>query len=210
MLVSLVAAGILAAPLPVRELQPAPDDYPAIYFRSDKSAAALIELVITPEGTIAKCRELKIFGDKVFASDLCRLFKPRSWTAAIDEKGEPTSGIVRTLLRFFIPETPAGDNIASLAQGPDVELTVEHLPEPLKGHLDVKLSLAVGPSGAISACEPRPDQKLPLGVSEVACAEASRSIFNRASLPTDTPPSFVIEQMVRFVAEKPTVSAKSP
>ena len=200
----LITAGVLAAPLPVPTRQAGPADYPTRYLQAERSAAAIIEIIIDPDGRIAQCREIEAFGDVKFAHEFCTLQKSSRWRAAVDESGKPTYGLVRTLFRMFIPNSPQGDEIARLAQLPELELTVNRLPAAADDHLDIKISLQVDASGTVTNCEPRPDQAVPRNFAAEACAQANQLKFGIVRLGNTPLPGFVIEQKVRFVKQSTT------
>lgn len=198
---SMLAAGLLAAPLPNPNMQIGPSNYPANYLRDEKSAAAVIEIIVTPDGKVAKCRELKTFGDEKFSNELCKLQNSRAWRRALDENGQPIYGVVRTLFRMFVPGTQQGNYIAHLAQEPDVELTVNRLPTPIANYLDVRVSLKVDASGVVTNCEARAEPAISANYARIACVQAHQLKFDRVLVEGVALPGFVIEQKVRFMAE---------
>lgn len=66
-----------------------------------KSAAALIEVVVDPDGEVVNCRTLEVFGDAELGEMICKL----QWTAefknAVSETGEPSYGIARALVKYI-------------------------------------------------------------------------------------------------------------
>ena len=195
----IMAATAISAPLPIKAK---PAQYPTEFLAAEKSAAAVLELVISPEGKIVQCRMLETHGDEQFAQRLCRLQNPRSWAAATDEHNAPAFGVVRNLSRMFVPETPEGDKIAKLAPLPDLELSVSALPASVQSRLDAKVSLWVDATGSVTQCEPRPEQIVPSVYLKLACEQARSLIRLGGVLLEGKPiPGFAIEQTIRFVAQ---------
>jgi len=197
-----LSATALSAPLPIKGRQLGPAQYPSEFVAANKSAAAILELIISPEGKIVQCHPLQTHGDEQFAQRLCGLQNSKSWSAARDADNAPAFGLVRVLFRMFVPGTEQGDVIAQLAQQPDMELNVSKLPSSTQGYLDAKVSLWVNLAGNVIQCEPRPEQTVPTVYLKLACEQARSLIkFDSVTLEGKPLPSFAIEQWVRFVVQ---------
>ena len=197
----ILAAAALSAPLPIERSLLGTQDYPTNALERNISAAALVELVISPRGKVENCTLLASRGDEKLAATMCGLIKNRKWAAAIGPDGLPAYGVVRTLLRFFIPDTAIGDQIGAMAQRPDIELAVNRLPITGVKFFDVKVSLLVNRNGSVVACEPRitPAAQRQLGI--LGCEQAKKMQVT-APIVTGAPlTTFVIEQKIRFVQQ---------
>lgn len=197
---TLAAAAALSAPLPVTTSQRRPAKFPSEFAAAGKSAAAIIELVVAPQGKVVQCRILQTYGDESFARKFCRYVNVRYWASARDGNEAPVYGVVKTLLRMTLPGTPQGDELADLTQGPDLELDVSELPKAANEALDVKVSLWVDASGSATQCEPRPEQNVPAVYLKLACEQARSLIkFDSVTIQGKPLPGFAIEQKIRFV-----------
>lgn len=197
----LLAAGLLAAPLPDPSKQAVVSDYPAHYLAADKSAAAILEIIVAPDGKIAQCRVLKTFGHERFAQEMCAFQKPRSWRGAVDQNGRPAFGVIRTIFKMFAPDTKQGNSIRDLVQLPDIVLTVNKMPDDFKHHLDVNVSLQIDASGNAIHCEPRADPGVPEKFSSIACSQARIPKFEPVALKGGRLEGYIIEQKVRFLRD---------
>ena len=199
-----LVAAALSAPLPIDGSLPGTKDYPTEALTKEISAAALVELVITPQGKVASCTLLASSGDAKLANAMCGLVNRRKWTAARSPDGAPVYGVVRTLLRFFIPETAVGDKIGAMSQSPDIEMTVSHLPGNGIRFYDAKVSLLVGRNGSVEACEPRVATTAAQPVlAKLGCEQAKTMRFIVPTITGEPLSAFVIEQKIRFVQQTP-------
>jgi TonB family protein len=180
-----MAAAVLAAPVPTR--MPGPDSYPSSYLGRGISAAAFVEMVVDVKGKVESCRVLKTIGNEAFANSLCAQMQRSRWKPARDADGQPLPGVVRSIMRMFIPGTEQGDEIGALGQGPDLEVAVVGLPDRIVPPFEVKVSALVDDKGAVTACEPRPDTK---ALGALAC--------ERVRLLTVTPP---VTPLSRYATE---------
>ena len=197
-----LAAAALSAPLPIEGSLPGTNDYPTEALTKEISAAAFVELVVTPQGKVASCKLLASSGDGKLADAMCGLTKRRKWAAATGPDGLPAYGVVRTLLRFFIPKTAVGDQIGAMVQSPDVEVTVNHLPVNGAKFYDAKISLLVGRNGSVGACEPRIAIAAAQPVlAKFGCEQAKTMHFTVPTIAGEPLSAFVIEQKIRFLQQ---------
>lgn len=200
MIVSLLAASLLAAPEPIPARQPKPQDYPAEYLRKNASAAAILELVIDEKGKAESCRLLGVVGDKAFAGSFCALMRQSAWRPAMDTDGQASVGVLRTLYRMYIPGTAQGDAVKAVKEAPDIELQLSGTPGGAALPLDVKVAMLADGAGKFTACEPKPGTTAPADVQKIACEQALK-----ANIPPPVRekgasiPHFVTELKVRFV-----------
>lgn len=192
-LLAVMAAGLLAAPMPNRE--PGPQDYPINHLRNAISAAAQIEMVIDVRGKVESCRTIKTFGDEPFAASLCARMQRTRWKPGRDADGQPVIGVVRVITRMFVPGTEQGDEIGALGQAPDLEVAVVGLPDRIAPPFEVKVSALVDDKGAVTACEPRPDTK---ALGSLACDRVRLLTVAPPNI-APRPPVYATELKVRFI-----------
>lgn len=168
----IMAAGLLSAPA----LNPsaADDRYPAKYLRENKSAAAAIQVIISPDGRIAQCKVLSIAGDEEFARATCLLLSPWMWSAARDASGNHAFGLVRTKYVWSIPGTRHGDELRALKLPPDIEMTVNRLPASAKAPVEARLTIEIDAKGAVMACKPSKWNEAPTALAVAACQEVRK------------------------------------
>ena len=174
-------------------------DYPDRAVEEDKSAAIIAQMVFTPAGKMDACSILTSYGDPALAGQICRIIAKRRVKAAVIG-GMPTFGVVRTLLRMFVPETTDGDAIAKLSQAANLSLSVNRLPVGVSSPARVKVSLSVDAQGNASACNPKPGQETLSGLLTIACQQAMTlkpGVVVRSD--GSTLSNYAIEQEVEFV-----------
>lgn len=200
---SILAASLLAAPTPLTGKRVKPSDYPQRHIQDEKSAAAIVEIVVAPDGTDSRCTVLMTFGDEEFAREMCAFQNPHSWRPAVDSDGRPTYGIVRTVVAMFLPDTPQGDAVSRIRMKPDLELVVDKLPDTAKERLNVAVSVQSDASGKVIGCEPENKRKVPIAYRTLACERARQLSLGNVSVDGVALQSFVMSLNVLFVAAKP-------
>ena len=113
------AAGELSAP----EMLPVRVEYPSLAMRNGQSAAALIDVVVDPDGLPVICKSLEMFGNKKFAGDICELQGVFRYRPAVSIDGQPTYGIVRVLMKYALLGSRQGNSIKKLS-APGMEFEV--------------------------------------------------------------------------------------
>lgn len=200
MILTFVAASLLAAPEPIAACQPSPQDFPSAYLRKNASAAAILELVIDEKGKVESCRVVDTIGDTEFANSFCGVIRRSRWTPAVDVEGQASVGVLRTLVRMYVPETAQGATVEAVKEAPDIELQLAATPKGASLPLDIKVALLTDGAGKFTACEPKPDSTAPSQMLAIACEQA---------LKANRPPPvranggelshFVTELKIRFV-----------
>jgi hypothetical protein len=134
-----------------------PEDYPQFALVRDLSAAAPVELFISPQGHAMDCNAAKGWGDAQLAETMCDILLHKHLTPARLADGTPAYSVVRGLARLFIPGTRDGDAILRLEPPADLELEAPHLPGGL-ARTPVNLLLTVAPAGTVADCAPGKDE----------------------------------------------------
>ena len=130
-----------------------PSDYPVWALQDNESAAAILDLLIEPNGKISRCQSGAIYGSKRLASEICDLVKGNRVGPARDPTGNNIHGVAHTLLRLWLPDTNNGREIERLQQASDVVLSVNRLPGEAK-RAEVDVAVMVDEEGKVLACEP--------------------------------------------------------
>lgn len=154
------AAAVLSAGVPASQVDAADpeqlldaDDYPQFALVHDLSAAAPVELFISPQGHAMDCHAAKGWGDAQLADSLCDILSHKHLAPAHLADGKPAYSVVRGLARLVIPGTTQGDEILRVEPPADVELEAPHLPGGV-ARTPVNVLLTVAPSGAVADCAP--------------------------------------------------------
>lgn len=104
------SASLLAAP----ERLPGGEQYPSMAIRRGESAAALIDVVVDPDGMPIGCQTLETFGDDGLAEEICEMQGAFRFKPATDPAGKPSYGIVRFLMKLSLVGTKQGDLVNEL------------------------------------------------------------------------------------------------
>lgn len=192
--IALIAASALAA----AQFQPAAvtqDDYPQTALLREKSAAAILNILVGPDGKVVSCTQAGTVGDKGLASQLCGIVKRKQATPGRDAEGNPAFSYRQDFARLFLPGTQQGDKIASMGQSADVELTVQSIPAGASAPIDVNLTLAVDTKGKVSACD-YGDSNAAFG--KVACQQVEAVGWDKLADANGKAVSYVRPMTVRF------------
>lgn len=133
-------------------------DYPGWALRQNKSAAALIDIIVNPNGKPLKCDVVSSSGDQELAQDICKVFLRKKYRPARLRTGEAAFAFDTTLLRFFVPGNPIGDQIANSTQSPSLTLHANRLPDGAE-FADVTIVLAADEAGHVTDCVGSPNEK---------------------------------------------------
>jgi len=114
---------LMTAMLALPQMVPNQTDYPSSALRKNQSAAAVLEMVVDPEGGLVDCISRATFGDEDLAEDICKLQSDAEMTAARDAEGNASYGVLRVLIRYSIIQTVDGRDIYRL-QAPGYTHTV--------------------------------------------------------------------------------------
>jgi len=141
-----------AAPDRLRPLLTA-EDYPSWAVASEVSAAALVDVLIDPQGKVVRCETVTTYGPAKLAREVCQAISRKRLSPTRTAEGQPIHVALRTLMRFYLPETSDGKRVRALQQPSDVLLTVTSLPSGAKS-ARVSVDLLVDESGGVISCEP--------------------------------------------------------
>ncbi len=196
---------MLAAPVTEKNVSRAMlRHYPQAALAKGKSAAAFVEFWVDPGGKVYDCKTLTHIGDEALASEACRILLKINVKPAKDADGLAAYGRVQTLVRFFLPGTESGREIASLAPSPDLRLSVVSLPSEFATELETTLVGLVDTEGRIVQCETSEDA--PANYGRVACDTLSASRLAKGVDKDGSPVSYVTSLSVRFTEAEPDTS----
>mgnify|MGYP000094197946 FL=1 len=165
---SLLAGAVIAA----SPVTPSPwfefEDYPMNSFERKHEGVTYFELLVAPDGSVAKCTVTKSSGHEELDSTTCHLASKRArFNPARDDSGQAMFGVYRSLAIWALP-----DNSIPAAGGPDLEVSVNKLPAGTVEPPVVKLAYAVDAQGNASSCTLHPSSlKQPKVLIELGCKE---------------------------------------
>ena len=173
--------------------------YPSSDVAHSRSAAAVIKLTIAPNGKVIACDLIDQIGHAGLAERICGFSKRVKWSSARDRDGHAAFGIATTIVKFAIPGTPQGESVQQAQREPDVIAKLAAANSLPGGSADVKVSLQIGPTANIIACEP----SVPTGSSltSQACSVAEKLKFDVLNGPGNAPVGYVTERIIRLVAD---------
>ena len=199
LLVSLLSGSVVAAtpatPQPWFEFT----DYPMKAFEKKAEGVTRFELLIAPDGKIADCKILSSSGNAELDKTTCYLTRKRAeFHPAIGPNGAAVWGVFRSQALWALPEhrllaTPA----------PDLEVSVNKLPQGAKQPPAVKLAYAVDQQGNTSSCTMMPSSlQQPKVMVDVGCRELMGSEKGKPVIgPSGQPVPAVKTGAVLFSAE---------
>ena len=193
----LAAATGLSAPSPANSFSN--NDYPAWALARDASVAAVISLVVDPQGKAVQCINLREIGDPRLAKEVCRILSRKRVQPPTLRDGQKVHAFLETMIRLFLPDTDKGRQIMVLHSPPDAELSVNQLPNGESA--EVGIILAYDSAGKITDCAPSETEKQ-VALANVACSQ--KVMFDNA-IKND-----ISGQSVAYVTRKRVLFAVSP
>jgi TonB family protein len=193
MLASSVIAATPATPQPWFNFM---EDYPMKAFDNRWEGVTGFELLISPDGQVARCTVTKSSGHEELDSKTCLLAQKRArFHAAKNSDGQPLWGVYRSEALWALPEHKlVGD------AGPDLEVSINKLPSGVTEPAAVKLAYAVDTQGQTSQCTVMPTSlRQPRVLVEIGCKELlSREAGKPVIGPAGQPVAAVKTGAVRF------------
>lgn len=205
-LVAAVVAAVPTTKMPWFEFH----DYPNKAFERHEEGVTRFDLLVAPDGHVANCTIEKSSGYADLDNWTCFLAKRRArFAPARTTDGQPAYGVYRTQAVWRIPvDTLEGvvrsgpQPLENVNPGPDLEVSVNALPEGTQQPPVVKLAFIVDPQGRASDCTPLSDAtRQPAQLVQVACRELmSRPAEAPAKLADGQPVAAVRTAAVKFRA----------
>ncbi len=160
-------------------------DYPMKAFERKWEGVTQFELLIAPDGKITKCTVVHSSGHDELDDKACFLTEKRvRFRPARDNSGQPVWGVYRSEVQWALPE----HRVASTA-APDLEVSVNRLPEGAIEPPAVKLAYAVDVQGNPSSCTMMPSSlKQPRVLVELGCKELLQKVMHAPVIGPDGQP----------------------
>lgn len=183
LLIPLLSGAVVAAtpitPQPWFEFR----DYPMKAFDEKWEGVTRFDLLVAPDGKVAECKVTQSSGHQILDERACFLATKRAkFAPARGPGGEPVYGIFRTQTVWVLPER----KMLGAAPGPDLEVSLNKLPD---GTLDppvVKVAYAVDPQGQPSSCSlmrsapVQPEVLVQLACKQILQTEAHQPVLGPA------------------------------
>lgn len=119
-----------------------------------EQTSADVELIVAPNGAIAKCTVMASVGSARLAAEACKTFLGRGVSPATDDAGNPAFGWLRIVVQYTL-EAPWVKKLMPISPTPDLQLTVNSLPHGVD-ELAFQLQLLVSTDGLATVCEEAP------------------------------------------------------
>lgn len=194
-------AGSLSAATP---LTPQPwftfADYPMKAFEKSEEGVTRFELLIAPDGRVAKCTIIGSSGHEELDKTSCYLASRRAkFRPAYGADGEPLFGTYRSQTVWALPEHKIESN-----PGPDLVVSLNELPAGTNQPPVVKLAYSVDVEGKPTGCAVMPwSVRQPKLLVDLACKELIRQIRPAPVLaPSGQPVAAVKSGAVKFDTDK--------
>ena len=148
-------------------------DYPMKAFEKHWEGVTRFDLLVDPRGRVENCTIVESSGHEELDKTTCSLASFRArFAPARGPSGMPVYGVYRSQAVWVIPE----DTLPNTTPGPDLQISVNKLPEGTQTPPAVQLAYMVDPQGRTSACTAlKGSPAQPSALVDVACRElASR------------------------------------
>ena len=127
-------------------------DYPSWALRSEKSAAAVLDYWVDPEGKAYDCKLIGHVGDEKLAGEMCKGIYRSRFEPARDENDQPTTANVVGLMRMIVGDGEQVDKVRAARMRPDAVIEVEGWPVGVRQPYVTTLGLNVDASDAVQFC----------------------------------------------------------
>jgi hypothetical protein len=166
--------------------------YPVAALAAKQSAAVLVDVQVDPKGRASKCKALATYGDQQLAAGICGLVEGTHVQPATI-RGQPAHGVVRQMVKFFLPDQPGAAEPAGLHIPADIEVQVNKVPSgtSLRVQADVVVSAAGQPQACVAP-------GAPAGYGDVACAQVSGIVFGALQDSDGKPVEYVRSVNIEF------------
>jgi TonB family protein len=151
------------------------DDVPLDLVPEGEIKRVGVRVTVTPDGKVENCRAESSSGISKLDAYTCSIIERRArFHAAIGGNGQPTYGVIRTIVTWAV------DASGGAMPPADLELTVSRLPSGVNGKTSGSLMFLVDAAGHPSFCmEEKPTEplasKLPPVLVNIACNQLVKS-----------------------------------
>lgn len=195
-----LAGAIAAAAMPARVAERFERNYPTWAVREGKSAAAVLDLQIQPDGKVSDCKVVSLVGNERLALERCEYFKGVRMTPAIGPDGSNIIARYRTWINLWVDSSSQERRLVQAAKWPpDMTLRLAEL-QTTDRSIEIELEVLVNATGAVQLCEAGRKYETTTYESlvEVGCAEVTRTTFSPLHDSSGTPVEHVVNFRVRF------------
>jgi hypothetical protein len=186
-----------------------PKGYPVGSIQRGRSAAALVRVLIDPDGIVVRCETMATVGSESLANEVCGRAHHRKVHPASDANGRPAWSQATTMAQFYVAGSLEADKVAHSGPDPDAQLTVSRLPagsgsaagQADANQADVRVVVAVDEQGKAVDCaiDPRPPYGTNPRLAAVVCTNRAMLGTKPASDPGGRPVRYVRPMTVRLV-----------
>lgn len=172
----LLASAISAPSFPDAALRRL-NEYPTWAVREGKSTAAVLDLLVTPDGWVRDCTVISFVGDERLARVECEIHKRVRMRPAIGPDGAPIAAKYRTWINLWVDNNSAQQRQVQQAKWPpDMTLKLANLSERTHEPIDIELELLVDTTGAVIVCEAgrRYEESKHAALVQAGCREAMK------------------------------------
>jgi TonB family protein len=150
--------------------------YPAWALVNRRSAWAMLDVLVRPDGAIVWCRVGDSFGSYRLAQEACAIVRPILLNPAKGPDGKPVYGRIKVPIRFFASSGVEENEVEQMKGQPDIELTVDRLPAATDEPPGFEIALLVQPDGTVSDCR----ANTVVGDSATAMSAVPQPLVDRA------------------------------
>ena len=207
-----LAAPLAAAPLRAPQLKASPytvRDYPQSALRNDEMGYARIRVTVSPQGKPIGCSVIDSTDIASLDKASCEIMLKRGkFTPAHDAAGQPSYGVIRTSVPWYIGFNPADMRAIEARNRPpdiDIVVAVAALPAGLAAPLALLADVQVSATGRITGCNAEAGGAVPAELAQLACVQA-RTLGRPqpARDGSDAPVASVQQLKLAFVVEPAT------
>jgi hypothetical protein len=178
--------------------------YPAWALRDRRSAGAVLEAIVEPDGKVRECKVVAFIGSERLATEECANLQRRKLKPAVDANGQPTLGLFRTQWGRRLAGRSGNDEAEAVrrwVQPTDLSVEVSDWSSEAR-RVDVGVVLLVKADGSVAACADiaEPKNEIPATFVDAACVEAKKQTMTVLSGADGQPSDYVANVTVRFVA----------
>jgi len=175
-------ANFSAVQIPERYGEALVNRYPGWAVMNRRSAWALLDIVVRPDGSITFCRVAASGGSDRLAKEFCRIIWNIRLEPARAADATPVHGHTRLSMAFYSPGGREARDVVALRREPDITIDVEGAPLTAEGRRPgFGVAITVEPDGTVTDCQ------------------EGHELYLRASEPSAPVPAALVEQACRQV-----------
>lgn len=155
-------------------------DYPMKAFEKRWEGVTRFDLLVNPNGRVAKCTISESSGHEELDDTTCSLASFRArFLPARGPSGKPAYGVYRSQAIWVIPE----HSLDNTAPGPDLQVSVNKLPDGTQNPPAVQVAYMVDAQGQVSACSAlKGSPAQPAALVDVACRQVASRLTHQPAI----------------------------